>query len=212
MTKNLGKKKNTYKLDDCGIEEIDILNKNFNSLANELEDRTNKFIKAEASRAFHEKLSNTDALTKVFNRRFLEDFSSKYFEIVKREKQSLSVLVIDIDNFKNINDKYGHDVGDEVLITLVKYINNSIRKNDFVIRLGGDEFLVLLPNTNHKQSKVVAKKILYNININNTSNKTFTISVGCSEYKFGDEDINSLIKRADEALYKAKNSGKNSIV
>lgn len=212
MTKKLGNEKEVKKLDDCGIFEIDELNNNFNDLAQELEDRTQKLIKAEASRNFHEKLSTTDALTKVYNRRFLEDFSKQYFEILKREKNSFSLLLVDIDDFKLINDSFGHDVGDKVLIELVTTIKNIIRDNDFIVRLGGDEFLVLLPNTNLSHAKVVANKILSKINSLENGNKNFTVSIGSSEYTIDDMDISCLIKKADNSLYKAKNMGKNSIV
>lgn len=212
MTKNLGNRKKVAKLKDCGIEEIDKLSKNFNDMAFELEKRTKKLVETEASRAFHIKLSNTDALTKVYNRRFLEDFSKQYFEIVKREKSHFSLLLVDIDDFKSINDLYGHDIGDKVLIKLVDIVKNTIRDNDFIVRLGGDEFVVLLPNTNFSQAKIVATKILNKINKEEKNEEKFTISIGCSDFSLEDKDINCLIKKADKSLYKAKNMGKNSIV
>lgn len=210
MTKILGSEKNSIKLEDCGIAEIDKLNSNFNNLAKELDNRTKELIKTEASRAMHEKLSNTDALTNVYNRRFLEDFSKKYFEIIKREKGTLSILVVDIDNFKTINDNHGHDIGDHVLLELVKIMKNKIRENDFIVRLGGDEFLILLPNSDINGAKVVAQKLVDSINTNENNN--FTISIGCSQYHMDDKEIESLIKRADNKLYEAKKAGKNQIV
>jgi diguanylate cyclase (GGDEF)-like protein len=212
MTKILGSERNEIILEDCGIKEIDKLNENFNNLSKELDFRTQKLIEVEASRAFHEKLSNTDALTKVYNRRFLEEFSKKYFEIVKREKSTLSILIVDIDNFKNINDSYGHEVGDEVLVNLVNFISQKLRDNDFIVRLGGDEFLVLLPNSDILGAKIVAEKLLKGIGEFSSDYKKVTISIGCSEYTADDKDISSLIKRADKALYKAKNSGKNQYI
>lgn len=204
MTRHLGNEKDVVKLDDCGIVEIDILNNNFNDLALQLEDRTKKLIEAEASRTLHEKLSITDALTKVYNRRFLEEFSKQYFEILKREQNSFALLLVDIDDFKSINDTFGHDTGDEVLIKLVEIIDDIIRDNDFIVRLGGDEFLVLLPNTNLSQTKIVANKILASIN----SNKKFTVSIGSSEYKIEDTDINCLIKKLIRHYIKRKTWGK----
>lgn len=131
---------------------------------------------------------------------------------MKREKNSFSLLLVDIDDFKLINDSFGHDVGDKVLIELVTTIKNIIRDNDFIVRLGGDEFLVLLPNTNLSHAKVVANKILSKINSLENGNKNFTVSIGSSEYTIDDMDISCLIKKADNSLYKAKNMGKNSIV
>ncbi|MGB7402918.1 MAG: diguanylate cyclase [Arcobacter sp.] len=211
MTKFLGSKKTEVSLENCGIVEIDKLSENFNNLAKELDIRTKELINAEASRAFHEKLSNTDALTKVYNRRFLEDFSKKYFEIIKREKTTLSILIVDIDNFKIINDNYGHEAGDEVLLKLVEIMQNKIRENDFVVRLGGDEFLVLLPNSNIIGAKIVAEKLIKSICESKNDYKRFTVSIGSAEYNFEDKDINCLIRRADEELYKAKKSGKNQL-
>jgi len=210
MTKTLGRTHEHKPLSNCGIVEIDKLNNNFNDLSKELEERTKNLIKTEASRALHEKLSNTDALTKVYNRRFLEDFAKKYFEIVKREKSTLSILLIDIDDFKNINDGFGHDVGDQVLINLSNLMQEKVRDNDFIVRLGGDEFLILLPNSNLDGAKVVAQKLIDSIHDFNSSDyKKFTISVGCAEYNIEDNDISSLINRADKSLYQAKKSGKN---
>ncbi|RXJ82058.1 diguanylate cyclase [Arcobacter sp. F2176] len=211
MTKILGSKKNEISLENCGIIEIDKLNENFNNLAKELDIRTKELINAETSRAFHEKLSNTDALTKVYNRRFLEDFSKKYFEMIKREKNTLSILIIDIDDFKSINDNYGHEAGDEVLLGLVEILQNKIRENDFIVRLGGDEFLVLLPNSDIQGAKIVAEKLIKSICESKNEYKRFTVSIGSSEYNFEDKDINCLIRRADEELYKAKKSGKNQL-
>ncbi|PLY08943.1 MAG: hypothetical protein C0626_07945 [Arcobacter sp.] len=212
MTKTLGRNKNQTHLVDCGITEIDEVNKNFNTLAKELENRTKELIKTEASRAMHEELSNTDALTKVYNRRFLEDFSKKYFEIMKREKGILSILLVDIDDFKAINDNYGHDMGDQVLLDLVDIMKENIRENDFIVRLGGDEFLILLPNSNINGAKIVAQKLIDCISENTKSNKKFTVSIGTSEYNNNDKEINTLIKRADTSLYDAKKDGKNKIV
>ncbi|WP_375723452.1 diguanylate cyclase [Arcobacter sp. KX21116] len=211
MTKILGSKKTEISLENCGIVEIDKLSENFNNLAKELDIRTKELIDAEASRAFHEKLSNTDALTKVYNRRFLEDFSKKYFEIIKREKSTLSILIVDIDDFKSINDNYGHEAGDQVLLGLVKLMQNKIRDNDFIVRLGGDEFLVLLPNSDIVGAKIVAEKLIKSICESKNEYKRFTVSIGSAEYNFEDKDINCLIRRADEELYKAKKSGKNQL-
>lgn len=215
MTKNLGMKKDIQKLEDCGIEEIDILNDNFNTLARELDERTKKLIESETKREHHEKMANTDALTKVYNRRFLEDFSNKYMKIVKRENTTLSLLLIDIDRFKNINDTYGHDIGDIIIKNLVDRIKKVIRENDIIVRLGGDEFVVLLPNTNMQNARKVAKKLVVLINTINQLEKeelTFTTSIGISEYKKDDNNIDDLIKRADKALYEAKRLGRNRIV
>ncbi len=215
FTKFLGSKKNIKQLEHCGIEEIDSLNDNFNNLAQELDKRTKRLIQSESKRKENEKLANTDQLTKVYNRRFLEDFSNRYMKIVKREHNTLSLLLIDIDDFKTVNDTYGHDVGDRVIKLLVKRLKTSIRDNDIIVRLGGDEFLVLLPSTPLENAKKVGKKILDVVNsLNEFENEElkFTITIGSSEYKKSDLHINEMINRADNALYKAKKLGKNQVI
>lgn len=214
MTRNLATDKNIEKLDECGIVEIDKLSKNFNNLSRELDERTKKLVKSETQRIFNEKLANTDALTKVYNRRFLNDFSDNYIKTLKREKTTFSLLLIDIDNFKNVNDSYGHDVGDSIIKTLVERIKNVIRENDIIVRLGGDEFIVLLPKSNISNARKIANKLITSINTINQLEKkelVFTISIGSSEYHPDDKNIESLIKRADDSLYKAKKIGKNCV-
>ena len=214
MTKNLVTNEKIEKLEECGIVEIDALSENFNNLSRELDERTKKLVSSETQRVINEKLANTDALTKVYNRRFLEDFSNNYIKILKREKTTLSLLLIDIDNFKNINDSYGHDVGDSIIKTLVERIKNVIRENDIIVRLGGDEFVVLLPKSNISNARKIANKLISTINNINQLEKmelVFTVSIGSSEYLPEDKDIDNLIKRADKSLYKAKELGKNCV-
>jgi len=215
FTKTLGSKSEINSLEHCGIEEIDSLNDNFNNLAKELDKRTKRLILSESKRKENEKLANTDQLTKVYNRRFLEDFSNRYMKIVKREHNTLSLLIIDIDDFKTVNDTYGHDVGDKVIKLLVNRLKTTIRDNDIIVRLGGDEFLVLLPSTPIENARKVARKILDVINsLNKFENDElkFTITIGSSEYKKSDVHINEMINRADNALYKAKKLGKNQLI
>ena len=215
FTKSLGVKKDVEPLKYCGIHEIDSLNDNFNKLAKELEKRTEKLIESEEKRKENEKLANTDQLTKVYNRRFLEDFSNKYMKIVKREHTNLSLLIIDIDDFKNVNDTYGHEIGDAVIKLLVKRLKNTIRENDLIVRYGGDEFVVLLPNTDNENAKKVGNKLL---DVNHSLNKfesdefKISISIGVASYNDTDLHINEIINRADKALYQAKKHGKNCLI
>jgi diguanylate cyclase (GGDEF)-like protein len=213
MTKNIGKSTNIGKLENCGIWEIDKLNNNFNDLSNELALRTERLVLAETKRIYHEKLANTDSLTGAFNRRYLSTFSNEYFEIMKNEKKDLSLLIIDLDDFKNINDTYGHEKGDIVLKELVNISEQTIRNSDFIVRFGGDEFIILLLNTKVEEAKLVANKIIQNIDkYNENKESKFTVSIGISYYQEDDFSINSIILRADESLYLAKKSGKNCIV
>jgi len=215
MTKDLGIKKDIGKLEKCGIVEIDTLSENFNNLALKLGERTEKLVKSETQRLINEKLANTDSLTGVYNRRFLKDFSRKYMKDVKREEDKLSMLLIDIDNFKIKNDTYGHKTGDKIIKKLISIIKKIVRDNDLIIRYGGDEFIVLLPNTNIINARKVGEKLVSYINqINQLESKEqlFTITIGTSEYKSSDKNIENIIHRADESLYKAKDLGKNCVV
>ena len=136
----------------------------------------------------------------------------QYLKIVKRENKNLSLLILDLDDFKKINDTFGHEIGDLVIKQLVEIAKNSIRKNDLIVRFGGDEFIILLPNTQIEQAKTVALKIIDKIDEYNKDKEfNFTISVGVSSYQKGDETIDNLISRADDALYEAKTTGKNKV-
>ncbi len=195
-----------------GIIDLDILINNFNKLVISLNYKTKKLIEEESKRIFNEKLANTDVLTGCFNRRYLIDFSIEYLKIVKRKKLSMSIMMLDLDDFKYINDTFGHSTGDKVLIDFVKLIKQNIRENDLIVRLGGDEFLVLLPNTNINDAKIVAQKILSNLSKENIKSEfKVNTSIGIAKYE-GDTTINTIISRADNALYQAKSSGKNCIV
>jgi diguanylate cyclase (GGDEF)-like protein len=155
-----------------------------------------------------------DELTRLYNRRALEEFAPKEVARAQRFEHSLSVLLIDIDKFKQINDVYGHQAGDHVLRTIGRILRIETRKNDFSFRYGGEEFLVLLPETNKNQAKVVAEK-LRNVIERTTmlpSNREFcTASFGVSEL-LANEHWERLIERADRALYDAKNQGRNRVV
>jgi diguanylate cyclase (GGDEF)-like protein len=213
ITKNLGTNKNIKSLESCGIFEIDKVNNNFNTLVNELDYRTNKLIEEETKRAYQEKLANTDPLTGSFNRRYLNEFSIEYLRIIKRENKNLSLLMVDIDDFKNINDTFGHETGDKVIKQLVSIIKDVVRENDLIVRFGGDEFLILLPNTNLINARLVGQKIADHIDKYNKDKEfNFTISMGVSMFNKQDNSIEDMISRADNALYEAKKIGKNCIV
>jgi len=213
ITKNLGTNKNIKSLESCGIFEIDKVNNNFNTLVNELDYRTNKLIEEETKRVYQEKLANTDPLTGSFNRRYLNEFSIEYLRIIKRENKNLSLLMVDIDDFKNINDTFGHETGDKVIKQLVSIIKDVVRENDLIVRFGGDEFLILLPNTNLINARLVGQKIADHIDKYNKDKEfNFTISMGISMFNKQDNSIEDMILRADNALYEAKKIGKNCIV
>jgi len=160
-------------------------------------------------------LAQTDALTKLSNRR--DTFEKIESEIVrsKRSGKPFSVVLTDIDNFKHFNDEYGHDCGDFVLIAVANTIKNTLRENDHVGRWGGEEFLIILPETNLEEACLVAEKIRKSLSekhytFNNIDcHITMTFGIGIYE---GKTDIGKCIGEADKALYKGKQQGKNCVI
>ncbi|MBF0266408.1 MAG: diguanylate cyclase [Gammaproteobacteria bacterium] len=157
------------------------------------------------------KQAQTDSLTGAYNRRYLFNIANQIMEISKREKSSLSVAMIDIDKFKNINDTFGHDIGDKVIQHLVKEVSKNLRSADILSRFGGEEFLIVFPTTNSKGALLATENIRNKISRSNIKEVSYTISAGVSEVIEEDVDIHDVIKRADKALYKAKNNGRNRI-
>jgi diguanylate cyclase (GGDEF)-like protein len=161
-----------------------------------------------------DKLASNDALTGLPNRRCLHEKLAEFLLLKERNHIKLSILFIDIDDFKEINDTKGHNVGDMVLKFLAKILGNNVRKSDFVVRWGGEEFIVLLIDSDINQAQIIAEQLRSNV-ANSTdlvsfNQKQVTISLGVTEVN--DEDtINTVLKRADDALYKAKSKGKNCI-
>jgi diguanylate cyclase (GGDEF)-like protein len=123
-------------------------------------------------------------------------------------------MIMDIDDFKNINDTYGHSVGDKVIIFVADILRSTARESDICVRFGGEEFVIVLPNTAFDASQNLAEKIRKKVEdarivIPDNKDIKFTISVGISQVSKNDIKIESTLKRADEALYEAKTSGKN---
>ncbi len=155
-----------------------------------------------------EKIAYTDPLVKVFNRR---GFYKKLDELNKGELEKTSMLLVDIDHFKRVNDTYGHDVGDIVLVKLCEILSENVEKTSVVARYGGEEFIVAITNNSLDYSLKKAEEIRkiverYNFEI---AGKV-TVSIGVSMYEIGSE-IDEVIKRADEALYKAKEASRNAV-
>ncbi|MDP8219483.1 MAG: diguanylate cyclase [Candidatus Theseobacter exili] len=165
------------------------------------------------NRLKYKKLSQTDDLTALFNSRHFHYQLVSEMERAKRYNHPLALLMIDIDNFKQINDKFGHQAGDEMLMKIGKTIKTTMRKSDSAYRIGGEEFTVILPETNSDQALLAAERIreecatLFNKN-NEPQSCTLTLSIGITLYDTG-EDPKALICRADMNMYKAKKQGKN---
>jgi diguanylate cyclase (GGDEF)-like protein/hemerythrin-like metal-binding protein len=158
------------------------------------------------------RLALKDSLTGLYNRHFLEQEIDKYTQIAKVYNQPLSFIMFDLDNFKIVNDVYGHDYGDEVLIKLAEVTRNSIRTSDIAYRWGGEEFLIVLPNTPVYTANEVAEGLRLAVKEAFTEKAgQVTISLGVSEYKSTDSS-QSWFRRADYGLSQAKKSGKDKVV
>ncbi|MCS7307846.1 MAG: sensor domain-containing diguanylate cyclase [Aquificaceae bacterium] len=158
------------------------------------------------------RLATTDSLTGLYNRSYAMEELRKAKERSDRYGEEFSVVLIDADNFKKINDTYGHDVGDKVLIAIVNTIKNNIRAVDIPVRWGGEELLVIMPHTQLKDAVSAAERIRSQVETLRVGDvENVTVSAGVATHRRG-ESINKIIKRADEALYTAKRTGKNRVV
>ena len=160
-------------------------------------------------------LSITDALTGLFNRRHFENTADREFLRAVRYKNNLTFAVIDIDFFKKINDTYGHLCGDKILKEVAFLLNDSFRKTDIVFRYGGEEFVIILTETNAENAKIPLERLREKVEKNNFKFKTqdlkVTISIGYASNLDDCEDATELFDFADDALYKAKENGRNQI-
>ncbi len=178
-------------------------------------NKWSKFHRESKANMKHELI--TDELTQLFNRRAFASNAVKEREFCMTSNSDLSVLIIDLDDFKLINDKYGHAVGDEVLKQVSKLIKGYVRKSDSVYRWGGEEFVVLLPVTGLFEANQVANKLVNKLsetkfNISNIIDLSLTVSIGVAQWVVGESISKETLVRADKALYKAKQSGKNVAV
>lgn len=161
-----------------------------------------------------EKLALTDSLTGILNRRAFFELSEKILKLTIRKKSTFSILIMDIDYFKKVNDVYGHFVGDDILNFLVSIVQKEIRESDIFARFGGEEFILLLPETDTDGAYQLAEKIRVSLEENpfveNRLTVPITTSIGVSELK-DEKFLRELIHRADEALYRAKGHGRNRV-
>lgn len=183
------------------ITDIVLLNEELIEVQNQLKEQTLR-----------------DPLTNLYNRRHLQDISQELINISKREKTPLSIIILDIDKFKNINDTYGHSVGDDVIVQLSLLLKKNTRSSDVIARIGGEEFVILLPNTGIEGALNIADSLRKtiekeNLHVDKNTKINFTISLGVESVdSANDSSIDEPLKRADKALYDAKNSGRNRAV
>jgi diguanylate cyclase (GGDEF)-like protein len=158
-----------------------------------------------------ERLAATDKLTGIFNRAKLEECLNSEIKESRRLGHALSLMICDIDHFKKVNDTYGHDVGDIVLKMLAETVKKHIRETDIFARWGGEEFVVLMPGADTRGARVLAEKLREEIEIRSFGEAgRITISFGVAQLR-SEDSIVSLVKKADDALYKAKKNGRNRV-
>jgi two-component system cell cycle response regulator len=178
-------------------------------------DKWTRLQQAMADKEKLEKLATFDSLTGLYNRRAILGKLRELINLVNRYKEDFSLIMLDIDHFKRVNDRYGHLTGDEVLEKVATLIHGNIRDTDIVGRYGGEEFIIILPQANLSCAGIVAERlrsIIEKAEMKDSAGNVFaiTVSQGLAGWERG-EDAYSLISRADEALYKAKEKGRNRV-
>ncbi|HET6371105.1 MAG TPA: sensor domain-containing diguanylate cyclase, partial [Nitrospiria bacterium] len=164
------------------------------------------------------KISITDHLTGLLNRRYFQERLIEEVERSRRHRLPVSLMIIDVDDFKKINDSLGHPAGDEILKILTHSIRSYIRAIDVAARYGGEEFTIILPQTTKQDAAVIAERICKGIERNEAFQERFkgwgllTVSIGLAAYPDDASNIEEMVRHADEALYSAKSRGKNKVV
>jgi len=162
-------------------------------------------------------LASTDPMTKLYNRRFFNELAKNILKSERRKGGELSLMILDIDKFKRINDTYGHQIGDDVIIFLADSLKNNQRESDVICRYGGEEFIILLPQTSLDNAMLVAETIRKDIeqsviSVGGKESFGITVSIGVSNVDVIHElSIDSATNRADKALYEAKELGRNKV-
>ncbi|MBA1336842.1 MAG: hypothetical protein HPY66_3278 [Firmicutes bacterium] len=157
-------------------------------------------------------LSTIDQLTGIHNRLRLEEELKKNVDYAKRYKADLSIIIFDVDDFKQINDSYGHQVGDSVLAAIASIVKNSVRATDFFARWGGEEFIILLPNTGKQDAVELAHRLKKSISEYGFGwGGNVTCSFGVDTVR-EDDDVHSIVRRVDRLMYNAKSKGKNEVM
>lgn len=202
-----------------GLSEVSYLTQVFNHMVANLRRGREEISKAhnsllETNKVLH-RLSITDDLTGLDNRKHIMDQFGNEITRAKRCSQSLAILMIDIDYFKRINDTYGHQTGDAVICRLAESLLGSIRECDHVGRYGGEEFLMILPDSSVRIGSALAECIRQSVSqlqiANDAGTISLTVSIGVAGFPDDGEDVESLLRSADKALYHAKNNGRNRV-
>ena len=184
-----------------------------------IKKQTEEIKKLKKEKTELKKLVYLDFLTKLYNRRGLIELSEIYFESVKNSKKKqrkneihfLSIIFLDIDDFKKINDRYGHHKGDKVLKSFAKFLKKNFRKTDIISRWGGEEFVILLIDTPYQLAEKITAKTLKKIENSVFGGFKITCSAGVVSYHH-EKKLEELIDKGDKLMYQAKRKGKNQLV
>jgi len=163
-----------------------------------------------------ERIAIEDPLTGIYNRRYFFELAEKEVERAKRYKNPLSVVILDADNFKRMNDNFGHLIGDQILVNLAKLCLNNIRSLDILARYGGEEFVILMPEATKKDAQNIAERLRKLVAetsmVTGALDVMITISLGVASWNCNQElNFDSLLVRADQALYQSKETGRNRV-
>ncbi len=176
--------------------------------------RTNNYAhKLKEQNVLLEKLASTDTLTGIYNRRFLFELAHKYLEKAKRANTNYTLIALDIDHFKNVNDTYGHNIGDNALKAFANAVKFMLREGDLFGRTGGEEFSVIIMDSDKNNSYIVAEKIRTEVEkiICDIHEIHITVSIGIA-FLQADDTLEDIMIRADKCLYRAKENGRNQVV
>jgi len=187
-----------------GSGEVGYLTRAFNTLVSRLREKE--------SQGELEKLSLTDSLTGLYNRRHLMGTLASEVQRSRRLRRAFSVLLADVDRFKQYNDTHGHLAGDAALVKIAEVFRKTTRQVDCVARYGGEEFVVMLLEANLATATLVAERIRARVAEQDVGEGHLTLSIGVAEYPDGGDTPEELIATADGAMYKAKSSGRNQVV
>lgn len=176
----------------------------------------NYFIELENALIRERQNARTDQLTKLPNRLAFEEDAERLYALAMRHAQPLSMIVLDVDYFKSVNDNFGHRTGDEVIKLVAEQIQSIIRKGDIAVRWGGEEFVVLLPQTDLAGCEMLAERLRLAIEQARMFGPAgqeirVTASFGCSQLRCIDTTCGDLFERADQAMYQAKKNGRNQV-
>jgi len=166
----------------------------------------------EAANAQLQELATTDPLTGLANRRVFDVQLNSVFAHARRYSRSMAVMMLDVDNFKQRNDRFGHDEGDSTLKRLAILLARGLREADLVVRYGGEEFVLLLPETNEQQALMLSNRIQAMVRGYEWGREQVTVSGGVAELQPSIVHPHELVTRADKALYAAKRAGKDRII